>query len=118
MIISAVLSLLMLGALGIGIVARRRSPAVATALVLVSALGLVFVWTPDALTHIANRVGVGRGTDLVLYLWTAISFLVMAALAVQLRHLHAKLTEVVRRLALMQARQDHPLPFDSTDGRS
>lgn len=61
---------------------------------------------PRALTDLANSIGVGRGSDLLLYL-TVVTFIGSLAMgsrrASELGH---KLTAVTRELALEQARND------------
>jgi hypothetical protein len=105
MIISALLTAFMLASMAVGVVMRRRSPAVALALMLSSLAGIWFAWMPQQLTAVANALGVGRGTDLALYLWVSISFLALAGLALQLRHLQGQLTILVREIAILQARE-------------
>ena len=109
MIISALLTAFMLASMAVGVVMRRRSPAVALALMLASLAGIWFAWMPQQLTAVANALGVGRGTDLALYLWVSISFLALAGLALQLRHLQGQLTILVREIAILQAREQAPL---------
>ena len=101
MIISALLTAFMLASMAVGVVMRRRSPAVALALMLASLAGIWFAWMPQQLTAVANALGVGRGTDLALYLWVSISFLALAGLALQLRHLQGQLTILVREIAIL-----------------
>lgn len=102
--ISVVLSLLMLGVFLVGMVARKRSPPVAVGIMSVALVGFWFAWRPDDLTSIAHLMGVGRGTDLGLYLAISLCLLTIAALLVQLRHLQVRFTRLAREVALMQAR--------------
>ena len=111
MIISALLTAFMLASMAVGVVMRRRSPAVALALMLSSLAGIWFAWMPQQLTAVANALGVGRGTDLALYLWVSISILALAGLALQLRHLQGQLTILVREIAIQQ----HPLAAQDDD---
>lgn len=70
------------------------------AFALVAALSVLF---PEVLTRIAKFVGVGRGTDLVLY---ALVIVVLAAMATSYRTNKAQtiqLTRIARRLALDEA---------------
>ncbi len=106
MIISALLTFFMLASLAVAMVMRTRSPAVALAVALFSVAGIWFAWMPQQLTVLAQATGVGRGTDLALYLWVSISFLALAGLALQVRHLQGQLTIVVRELAMLRARTD------------
>lgn len=50
-------------------------------------------------------LGVGRGADLVLYIWTAASILVLANVHFRLRTLQAKVTILTRELAILDAQQ-------------
>jgi hypothetical protein len=79
------------------------------AMVLFScALGaVVLVWYPDLATEIANLLGVGRGADLLLYIWFAVSGVLLLGAYLRIRRLSEELTELVRAVALMQAGRDH-----------
>jgi hypothetical protein len=102
--ISALLSLLMLGVLVVGLAIRRRSPPLALGIMLLAMGGTWFAWRPEDLTLLAHGLGVGRGADLALYLGLSLCFLAIAALLVQLRHLQVRFTLLARELALLQAR--------------
>jgi hypothetical protein len=110
MIISFVLSALMLGAVAAGLAVRRRAPAVGIAIVAAALTGLYFVWMPAHLNAVANALGVGRGADLLLYLWVSLTFLALAVVVLELRHLRRQVTLLARELALHEARGDTPAP--------
>ena len=63
-------------------------------------LAVVAVLFPDLLTSAAHLLGVGRGADLLLYLWFTISVLLILALYLRLMRLQDQLTELVRQLAI------------------
>ena len=66
----------------------------------IAAVGVAAVAWPDLTTRAANLVGVGRGTDLVLYLAVlAFSFLSMA-LYQRIARLESNITQLTRELAL------------------
>ncbi len=69
----------------------------------------VVFWRPEAATSLAAAVGVGRGSDLVLYV--AVIFLLWALFRVTVRldRLERHLTTVVRRHAL----DDHDSSHDA-----
>jgi small membrane protein len=70
------------------------------------------VLRPDDLTWVANRVGVGRGADLLLYgLLVAVIFLVVNT-GLRFRSVDRQLTELVRALALQNAELRDPVPAD------
>ena len=66
--------------------------------------GLVFVWRPDLSIRAANLLGVGRGADLIFYLWTVITFIILIHFNYKLKKQRNAITEIVRKLAI-----DHEL---------
>lgn len=84
---------------------RSLSPAVGYLTPLTCALGIALVMKPDWSSEIAEMVGVGRGADLILYLWTAISILVLANIHFRMRALRAEITVLTREIALLDARE-------------
>ena len=68
------------------------------------ATGVLFVINPDLTTRLAHIFGVGRGTDLLLYLFCVASITVFLKLYKKHRTVEEKLTEVARQVALLGAR--------------
>jgi len=62
-----------------------------------------FVVFPDASTQIARILGVGRGTDLLLYLVIFAGVHAFLLLYMRTRRLERKLTELVRAMAIQAA---------------
>ncbi len=83
---------------------RRRSPVVALLSIIAAAAGLYFTWTPDHATQVAMWAGVGRGVDLVLYIWVCISLIVLLNLHLKLRRQMDLVTVMARTIALAEAR--------------
>ena len=81
----------------------KRSPIVAGLSFVVSLLGFYFVWVPSHATRVAELFGIGRGADLVLYLWVCISLIVLLNLHLKLRTQHELLTALARSIALANA---------------
>lgn len=77
------------------------------------AVGLVGLW-PEAASYLATLVGVGRGSDLVVYLALLLLFYLSFKVFVRLEQFNRTLTSVVRSLALKEVKQKsaHP-PKDS-----
>lgn len=114
MIISFFLSIMMLAAIAAGLVLRRRAPVVGVAIAIAAMGGLYFVWMPGHLSALANALGVGRGTDLLLYLWVSLTMLALAAIVFELRHLQRHVTLLVREQAMQRARSEEPeAPFSA-----
>lgn len=60
----------------------------------------VVVWQPNLATEVANRVGVGRGSDLVLYVSVAVIFYLIFRITVRLERMERNITKVVREISL------------------
>src|SRR4051794_5567205 len=54
-----------------------RSPVIALCTMLAASGGLYFVWFPEHATFLAEALGIGRGVDLIIYVWVVISLLVL-----------------------------------------
>ena len=99
-----VLAVLLLFAVG----QRRHSGPLSYGMMLTAAVGAVLVIFPELSTTIANAVGIGRGADLIFYVFMLIVFAAIANLHLRMR-LHAEMTTVLaRELALATARQPDP----------
>ena len=85
MIAQIVLSLLLGAVLLYAWAQYRRSPIVTVLSCVVSLMGFYFVWLPSHATRVAEFVGIGRGADLVLYVWACISLVVLLNLHLKLR---------------------------------
>jgi small membrane protein len=61
------------------------------------------VLLPDLVTQLAQLVGVGRGTDLVLYLFVVASAVVWLGIYRRFTEMDARITQLVRSQALAEA---------------
>jgi hypothetical protein len=111
MIAQVILSLLLGAVLIYAWAEYRRSPAVALSSSVASVVGLYFVWIPSHTTHVAEFVGIGRGADLILYLWVCISLLLLLNAHLKMRAQHELITAVARAFALAEARGHAPRPW-------
>ena len=103
MIAQVVLSLLLGVVLLYAWAQYRRSPIVTVLSCAVSLIGFYFVWLPSHATRVAELVGIGRGADLVLYVWACISLVILLNLHLKLRTQHELLTQLARSIALANA---------------
>jgi hypothetical protein len=94
-----------------------RHQAVRRILLVLFVIGAgVSVFFPQLLTKLANLVGIGRGTDLLLYIMV-IAFLGFAATTYRrARQLENNITELSRQIALLGA--DKPPPEKASPDRS
>ena len=83
---------------------RSRAPAVGLVAMLVAMAGLYFVWLPSHATWLAGQAGIGRGVDLILYVWVVISLLVIFNLHLKLRSQLELITILAREAAIAGAR--------------
>lgn len=104
--------LLISGVLGAVVFALRSSGsstllAVRRLILIAFALGAAgSILYPDALTWVANRVGVGRGADLVLYSSVVIAIFVSLGLHHRIQALEDRVTALTRTLALRDTTED------------
>lgn len=101
--------LLIAGALALGYLLLRQ-PGAGRTLALrrllglaVLAVGIAAVLFPLAVTEVANAVGVGRGTDLVLYILVMVFLFTTVSLYQRLHEMERALTTLARRLAMLDA---------------
>lgn len=98
--------LLIVGVIGIFIyyILRVRSALLDLLLLgLLSGLAIFFILFPDHTNTIAQKLGVGRGADLLFYCCILLFLFIIVKLFARLRRLEATLTELVRQQAIKDA---------------
>jgi small membrane protein len=78
-------------------------PVVGGIAICAALFGAYIVWLPDHATYLANLVGIGRGADLVLYVWVLISCAILLLLYLNLRAQLQLITALARKMALADA---------------
>jgi hypothetical protein len=81
----------------------RRAPVIAVLSMVVAAAGFYFVWLPTHATRLAALVGIGRGVDLIIYVWLVISLILLLNLYLKLRSQAELITILMREIALANA---------------
>ena len=104
MIAQLILTALLLGILLYAWTEYRRAPAIGLLAMVAALTGLYFVWIPAHATWLAELVGIGRGVDLILYVWVVISLIVLLNLHLKLRVQKEMITVLARELAIANAR--------------
>jgi hypothetical protein len=80
---------------------KLRSDALDRILSIVTiVIGIVIVIHPNLATRIANFIGIGRGTDLLLYLFILASLFYVTSSATRLRQNRNQMTKIVRSIAI------------------
>ena len=108
---------LVVGALLVRSTAGARHQAVRRLLLgVLVALAVASILAPGSVTSVANAVGVGRGTDLLLY-GLVIAFLGFVVSSYRRsRHLEETVTQLACRLALDEAPQPGQARREDADG--
>lgn len=106
-LIIGIAGLLLVRGSGQGHQALRR---LAMAVFIAAAATSVFF--PKSWTWVANRLGIGRGTDLLLYLLVLVFIGFVATTYRRFRQLEAQLTSLSRQVALGNARHPHEPPIE------
>lgn len=69
---------------------------------------------PDATAEVAKALGIGRGADLVLYCAVVLMMVGFLMIYVRLRQLRRELTQIVRHMALREARTNPHEPGETS----
>lgn len=104
-----IIRLIILSALGVlflyGISSRKRAPFVGASIICATLVGVTLVMFPNLLQITAEFVGVGRGVDLMFYLFILVMLLMLVNIHLRLRG-HAELTtKLAREIAIGNARE-------------
>jgi hypothetical protein len=84
---------------------QKRSPILGGLILCIAILGIGLVLLPEMATYIANWAGVGRGADLIFYLFMVVALVATFNLHLRLRAISEVTTELTRSIALSTARQ-------------
>lgn len=71
------------------------------------AVNIYAVLRPNDVNWVANRLGVGRGADLLLYVLTVCTVFLMLNTYMRFRALDRQFTDLVRAMALREAERDN-----------
>lgn len=105
MMIQVVLILALAVLLVYAISQRSKAPGPALAMIVGAIVGVALVLFPETTTMIAEWLGVGRGADLVLYLFVLMTLAAIFNLHLRNRATAVRLTELARAIALMSAKK-------------
>ncbi len=100
MIAQLVLTTMLVGIILYAWAQYRQSPIVGLLASGAALIGIYFVWIPSHASALAAITGIGRGADLVLYVWVVISLLVLLNLHLKLRSQLELITILARRISI------------------
>ncbi len=115
MVIKVLLTLGLMFALLYANLQQSSTRLLKLAMSVIVLLGTYLVWFPDRTMTLAHWMGVGRGTDLILYLWIIISIIFILILHLRVNRLNSTITDLVRHIALNEAERDDPSAGRSSD---
>lgn len=101
-------SVLLMGVMVYAWTEYRRAPVIGILSILIATAGLYFVWLPAHATWLATLVGIGRGVDLIIYVWIVISLILLLNLHLKLRSQGELITALAREIALANVRTAEP----------
>ena len=108
-----IIKILLVAALGCAVLFAMRTQARGNHLAVrrIAAVGFMVagalaVLLPETTTTVANWVGVGRGTDLLLYVLVVAFLFVTIGLHQRLHALERRFVDLARAMALMQAESE------------
>jgi small membrane protein len=81
-------------------------------LLFITASGILLVIYPDLATWIANLFGIGRGADLLLYLFVVLGLFFAVTITSEIKRLQRQVTELVRFITL-----SNPIETNHDPGR-
>jgi hypothetical protein len=108
--IQILLTVGLVGALFYASVQRVMPRTVTLTFAVLVGIGIYFVWMPEHTTALAQWLGVGRGTDLLIYLWILLTLLVGLNLHLKIQAAREEITRLTRAMALAR-------PQAPSDGR-
>ena len=91
---------------------HRRAPLIGTVAVLAAAAGLYFVWLPAHASWLAASAGIGRGVDLILYVWLVISLILFLDLHLKLRSQTEVITKLAREITISKTFETKSPPLE------
>ena len=87
----------------VAITRNRITPRIGLGWILLWLAAAVAIAFPELLVWLANALGIGRGTDLVLYLFILAGFIAFFVTYLRFRRLEEEITKIVRHIAISEA---------------
>jgi small membrane protein len=103
MIAQVVFTIVLLAVLLAAFAQLRQIPVVGGLVICAALFGAYIVWMPEHATYLANLVEIGRGADLIFYVWVLISSAILLLLYLNSREQLHLITALARKMALAEA---------------
>lgn len=102
MIAQVIFTLVLVAVMLVAFAQWPQLPLVGGVVICAALFGAYLVWLPEDATYLAHLIGIGRGADLVLYVWVLISFAILLVLYLNSREQLQLITTLARRMALAE----------------
>jgi len=73
-------------------------------LTILCLVGIYFIWSPTTLTLVANALGIGRGADLLLYIFLIFVLFELLISRIRDKEREEMITKLARRVAIQNAK--------------
>lgn len=93
----------------------RVTPRIGLSWILLWLAAAIAIAFPDLLVWLAGVLGIGRGTDLVLYVFILAGFVAFFATYLRFRRVDEQMTKIVRQIAIENAAREQER--ESGEGR-
>lgn len=104
--------------LGLYTIVFFRGRLLGKSLLALYAGATICLWIPDASTWLANLIGIGRGVDFGLMLFSVISLNLTVFLIHHVHQLHRDVTLLARRFAIAEVMRQDPPADTAYDSRT
>jgi len=104
MIIQPILTIFLLGILFFVLSQHHGGKVLRPTMSVAVTVGVFLTWMPDLSSKFANFLGIGRGADLIFYLWIVLSMLALVSLYITINRQDKQITQLARALALYEAK--------------
>ena len=84
----------------------RVTPRIGLGWILLWLSAAIAIAFPELLVWLAQVLGIGRGTDLVLYVFILVGFVAFFATYLRFRRLEEQMTKIVRHIAIENAARE------------
>ena len=94
---------------------KATSRALRFAVLAVLSGGAYLVWLPERATALAKVLGVGRGADLLLYMWVVITLAVILLIFLKIVESNRMITALARQIAVYNPQLPTQAPTQSAE---
>lgn len=106
MIFSIIASIFLILILVLALILKNQYKAVSIFIGFFAIFGIYFVWDANSLNIISQFMGIGRGADLLLYIWVLVTLAIIFVLFLRVRILQENITKLARHIALAEAKNE------------